>query len=196
MENDLTIKELARYYRNEPVATNKAIMQFLRDSRPDTIVFGARAVNARLPEWLERETQDWDILSRKDAKDMAVRLEKVLDKRYGGDFFIVDPAKHEGTFKVRSRVTRLGVADISPREGRVDFDVIKGINYTSLEFQEKEAKRILEDPEFTYRHGKDRDTLQRIQVFRSTKGKRRASGRGRSVYIDGSPEDTSMSRMR
>jgi orotate phosphoribosyltransferase-like protein len=86
----------------------------------------------------------------------------------------VEPAQHEGTFKVRSRVTGTGVADITLKDKNVDFDVIKGINYSTLDFQEGEAQRILDNPEFRFRHNKDRDTLQRIEVFKQAQKKRKS----------------------
>lgn len=169
MKNSLTTKELENYYKKESSETNRAIVQFLKESHPDTIVFGARAINVHLPEWLHKQTEDWDIMSSANAEEMATRLEKALDKHYGGDFFVVTPAKHKGTFKIRSRVTGQGVADISPYEDTIKFHNIKGINYSTLEFQEDSARKTLEDPESAYRHKKDQDTLQRIEVFRKTR---------------------------
>jgi hypothetical protein len=52
---------------------------------------------------LDKDTKDWDIVaSTTDSKTLAEKLERMLDKHYGGDFFGVEPAIHEGTFRIRS----------------------------------------------------------------------------------------------
>lgn len=192
----MTTEQLADYYRDEPDETNKAIIRFLRDSHPDTIVYGARAINAHLPKWLEKPTTDWDILTTKDAEKMARALEKKLDRRYGGDFFIVEPAQHPGTFKVKSRVTGQGVADITLKDEEVTFLTKEGINYTTLDYQEGVATEILDDPTQKFRHHKDQDTLRRIEVHRSTRPQKRRRRSRAPRYIDGSPVDTSVQHLR
>jgi len=165
-------KELEKYYRKEPESTEKAIKAFLRDSRnPDMVVFGGQAINAYLPDWLERDTKDWDILTEKNAKELASKLEAKLDKHYGGDYFGVEPAVHEGTYRIKSKITGEAVADISLKEKEISFKRMQGINYASLEFLENEAERITKDPESAYRHKKDNDTLQRIKVYKKLKKK-------------------------
>lgn len=187
-------KELEGYYRKEPKATERAIMSFLRDSRnPQMIVYGAKAVNAHLPDWLDKETGDWDIFSPADPKELAGKLEEKLDKRYGGNFFRVEPAIHPGTFRVKSNVTGQVVADVSLKDRTVSFTRIAGINYASLDWLEKEAKETLADPDDKFRWHKDRDTLQRIEVFKRTRRKKRAAS---DQYIDDSPVDTSMREVR
>lgn len=194
---ELTAKELEHYYRLEPDETKRAILRFLKDSHADAIVYGARAINARLPEWLEKPTTDWDILTTKDAAKVARNLEKKLDKRYGGDFFVVEPARHPGTFRIKSRVTGQGVADITLKDSAITFTAKDGINYTTLEYQEEIAKEILDDPTQKFRHQKDRDTLNRIKVFRTQSKKRgkRRDGRGGQRYWDGSSVDTSLQQL-
>ena len=168
-------KQLESYYRKGSVATDKAILQFLKDSRkddknPQMVVFGAQALNAYLPKWLDRATKDWDIfITEGDARIQAEKLEKKLDKRYGGDFFSVEPAIHESTFRVRSRVTGDVVADISLKDKTVAFNRIRGVDYAALEYLESEAERLLADPEKVFRRNKDKDTLQRIKIQRIAK---------------------------
>lgn len=197
MTDSYSEKELESYYRKEPESTEKAILAFLRDSRnPQMVVFGSQALNAHLPDWLDKETKDWDILSVGDVQKSAIKLESVLDKRYGRDFFSVEPAIHPGTFRIRSKVTGVVVADISLKDREIDFQRVKGVNYASLEWLEKEAKKVLANPEAAFRRAKDTDTLQRIRVYKRYKRKtgRQSSGSGR--YIDGSPVDTSMRGLR
>ena len=196
MTDSLSEKQLENYYRNEPEVTNKAIVAFLRDSRnPRMIVFGTKAVNAYLPSWLDKETKDWDIVSVEKAEEMAGKLERILDKRYGGDFFGVEPAIHPGTFRIRSKVTGVIVADISLKDRNIDFRRLKGVNYATLDWLENEAERLIANPEAKFRRSKDKDTLQRIRVHKRLKSQRRSS-RGGSRYIDGSTIDTSMRGLR
>ena len=160
------VQELEQYYRQDPKATDEAITGFLRDNTR-LIVFGARAINAHLPDWLDKDTQDWDILAESGAEAQAKRLERTLDEQYGGDYFVVEAAKHPGTFKVKSKITGNGVADITVRDKVVSFHTIDGINYVSLQHEADTAQRILSDSTQRFRHRKDRDTLQRIAVHRS-----------------------------
>ena len=185
---------LEGYYRKEPKATERAILAFLRDSRnPQMIVYGAKAVNAYLPAWLDKETGDWDIFSSADPKALAGKLEKMLDRHYGGDFFRVDPAIHPSTFRVKSNVTGRVVADVSLKDRTVSFRQIAGINYASLDWLENEAKRLIADPDTKFRRAKDKDTLQRIQVHRKAKRRQPVA---KERYIDDSPVDTSVRGVR
>ncbi len=172
---ELTDKDLARYYRNEPTATQEVVKMFLKEcgdevkgkgNPTDSIVYGTHALNAYMPSWLDRETKDWDILIKEDPEKAAKELERLLDKRYRGDFFSVTPAKHPGTFKIRSRVTGDEVADLTLNERTDEYNRIRGIAYVPLSVIEEDAKRILEDPDYGFRHKKDRDTLQRIKLYR------------------------------
>jgi len=188
--------KLESYYKREPEATEKAILAFLRDSRnPHMVVYGAKALNAHLPDWLDKETKDWDIFTAGSAEEMAGQLERKLDKRYGGDFFSVEPALHPGTFRIRSKVTGAIAADVSLKDKEVEFKRIEGINYATLDWLENEATRLVNDPETAFRRSKDRDTLQRIRVFRGHKRRKRTKSGG-DRYIDNSRVDTSMQGLR
>ncbi len=197
MTDTFSEKELENYYRREPDALKKAVMSFLRDSHnPQTIVFGSQALNAHFPDWLDKDTKDWDIVATTtDPKTLAEKLERMLDEHYGGDFFSVEPAIHEGTFRIRSKVTGVVVADVSLKDREIDFKRIKGVNYATLDWLEKETERLLADPETEFRRRKDRDNLQRIKVYKRYKKRAGRGGRG-GRYIDGSPVDTSMRRLR
>jgi len=194
MPDPYSEEELESYYRREPKATNKAILAFLRDSsNPQMIVFGTKAINAYLPDWLDKETKDWDVVSVGDSKKLADKLEGMLDRQYGNDFFSVESAIHPGTFRIRSKVTGVVVADISLKDRNIDFKRIKGVNYATLDWLEKEAERLIADPEAKFRRPKDTDTLRRIRVHRTHKKRQRSRS---SRYIDGSHVDTSMRGLR
>jgi hypothetical protein len=86
------------------------------------------------------------------------------------------------------------VADVSLKDREIDFKRIKGVNYASLDWLEGEAERLIADPEAEFRRAKDKDTLQRIKVFK--RYKKKTTGRSSNRYIDGSPVDTSMRGLR
>lgn len=165
-KNNDELKIVAHYYRQGIEPANKVIEKLLRDS--SMIVHGGKAINAYLPKWLDRATEDWDVFSE-DAEDKAQTLEMLLDERYGGDYFKVEPALHMGTYRVKSKVTGRVIADITFPERKIKFHKIKGINYASLEYHERKIERVLADPEIAFRHSKDRDALQRIRIYKLMK---------------------------
>ena len=71
------------------------------------VIYGARAINKQVPPHLRRPTTDFDIFSKTPKKD-AREVERALDRRFGGDFFFVEPAKHRGTWKVKAHATGEG----------------------------------------------------------------------------------------
>lgn len=150
---------------------------FNRDSAIDgtlrgreEVVYGARAMNVQLPGMLKRHTIDYDIYS-KSPKAKAKRLEKVLDGQSKGDYFYTKPAMHPGTWKVmdigfdnrKGTHDDFGVADFTKPERKIRFNVINGIRYARLSERAKDARRSLSDPEFIFRHEKDRKDLWRIK---------------------------------
>ena len=136
------------------------------------IIYGERALNARFPNYLDKQTKDYDVYSPTPKKD-AREAERALDKNFGGDYFYTTPAKHGGTYKVRSKVTGEGYADFTKKEGRVPYDKIRGKKYAKLSYIKKERKAILKDPESKYRHIKDRDAINRIRLYEKMKRKRK-----------------------
>lgn len=159
----MQLSKAEKYYRTGKGPANRLIKSKLRHS--DLVVHGGKAINAQLPSWLSKATEDWDILSV-NPEETARKLEGLLDERYGGDYFEVIPAKHEGTFRIINKVTRREVADITLPERRIGYRTINGINYATLEYHVKRIKEILRDPEVKFRHAKDRETLQRIKIHR------------------------------
>jgi len=166
--NDLSKAE--KYYREGRGPVDEIVEGELEDS--NMIVHGGRAINAQLPDWLDSATEDWDLFSD-DPKQTAKKLEKLLDKHYGGDFFKVIPAKHEGTFRIMNNVTLKGVADISLPERKIDYVTEDGVNYATLEHHVERIRITLTDPAKKFRWKKDRETLQRIEVFKRLQARRR-----------------------
>lgn len=134
------------------------------------IIHGERAVAVRVPPHLRRATRDYDVYSKTPEED-AIEAEKELDKEFGGDYFEVVPAEHEGTYKVKSKINEMGYADFTDPEERVHSEVIMGNKYVTLTYLKNRLKRILKDKEKEFRHAKDRDTLNRIRVYEAIRKK-------------------------
>jgi len=161
--NELELEQAKRYYKMGPEPIDSTIKEFLR-GKPKAIVHGARATNAQLPSHLDKHTDDWDIFVMGEAESAAKTLESLLDERYEGNYFEVKAAKHLGTFKVVSRVTKKEVADLTVPDRHIDFRTLNGINVASLDYHVRHIKETLQDPEAAFRHDKDKETLQRIRI--------------------------------
>lgn len=162
MKKQYTRAQLINYYKKQN-AYNKIIKQDAREDKD--VVYGTQALNAQIPSYLRRQTKDWDIFTR-GAKKEAKELETKLDSYYGGDYFYVKPAQHEGTYKVESYVTGNEVADYTDKPKGIKSVKKNNIKYVPLSWIENSAKTTLKDKASVYRHEKDRDTLQRIKAAR------------------------------
>jgi len=157
--------EKESYYRNKYIGMTQSTIKSTLMTDKDCVVYGARAINAQLPQHLQKQTNDWDIYDR-EARSLAYRIEKTLDNRYGGNYFEVKLAKHKGTFRVISRISGEVVADVTVNTTVVPYRVIGGIKYATLDFHVKRIKVILKDRNLKYRHAKDSEALQRINISR------------------------------
>lgn len=161
------IKELKRYYKRGIGPAEGIILKELKTD-PDMILHGNRAINKQLPEYLQIYTEDYDILSANPRVD-ARRIERLLDERYGGNYFKVELGKHPGTFKVRSKVTHRVVTDLTKLDVDVPTKEIDGIKVATLEHHLERIKITLKDPKKEFRWIKDRETRQRILLHKGKK---------------------------
>jgi len=162
-----SLKKVEYFHRNKK-RISKVI---LRKTGKKEIIYGARALNKQFPPFLDKPTQDFDIFSPTPKKD-AKQTEKALDKEFKGDFFYVEPAKHEGTYKVKSRINNEGYADYTKPEKKIPSRKIGKHRYVKLSYVKKHIKKTLKDPEAKYRHDKDRDALNRIRIYEKLKKKK------------------------
>lgn len=170
-----TLKQAESYYRKGAKPIDSVVRRAIVNQ--DEIVYGARAVNKRLPKHLDIYTEDWDIATTDDPASVAKKIEKKLDKRYGGNFFRVEPAKHAGTYKIKSNVTEKGVVDVTVVEPHtVPHEKIEGVNYATLDYQLMRIDASLDDPKSAFRHKKDLETRQRITIHRKKKSRKRSVG--------------------
>jgi len=151
-----------RIAKDEPVKTH------LRKTK--NIVYGARAMNQQLPLHLRRNTDDFDIYASK-PRNAARKMEKHLDKHYGGDYYFVRPAIHPGTFKVIDKgmdnkpntKDDYPIADYTKPNRKIRFMEKDRIRYARLSERRKDIKTSLRDKESAYRHQKDKADLQGIK---------------------------------
>jgi hypothetical protein len=172
----ISLKDAEKFYKKGLRPAHKVIKKYLK--RKKGIVHGSRAINAYLPSYLDKpltEWSDWDIFAENPRK-VAKEIEKRFDKRYGGNYFVVKPGKHKGTYKIICRVTGKEIADVTVPDREIPHRRIRGINYATLDYHVKKIKEILANPEAKYRWKKDKETLQRIKIFlKKHKSKRRRS---------------------
>jgi len=163
----MTVEELRNYYLKVSDGEKDRIVRRLLGGEHSRVVYGARSVNVRLPEYLRGPTEDWDIYCH-DAKETAHKLEQMLDQEFGGDYFEVKPAKHSNTFRVFSKVTNNVVADITLPDKTITYQYLEGVGYATLDEQVDNIKKILTESEYRFRWTRDREMLQRIKLYRET----------------------------
>lgn len=166
----LTLKEKEKFFKNRK-KVEKVILSVVK--KEGLIIFGQRSVNKRLPKHLDVHTQDYDIFTKGNPKKVAIKIERKLDKKFGGNFFVSKPAIHPGTHKVKTVIGDREVADISKKPDKIKTFKRKGVSYARLSFQKGKIKQSLADPKSKFRHAKDRETRTRIKIFEGKKPTRR-----------------------
>lgn len=161
------VEHFHRYRKNIP----KII---LSKTQGHEVIYGARALNKQLPSFLDKPTQDFDIFSPTPKKD-AKEVERALDKKFKGDYFYVEPAKHKGTWKVKSNIDKEGYVDYTKVKEKIPSRKIGKHRYVKLIWVKKHIKKTLKNPEAKYRWDKDKDALNRIKVYERLKKAKRQS---------------------
>lgn len=134
------------------------------------IIYGEHALKARFPNYLERHTQDYDVYSPTPLRD-ARQAEHALDKNFRGNFFYTKKAQHPGTYKVVAYANEEGYADFTKKPRNVPHENIRGHNYVNLNIEMQHRKKSLRDPEYSWRHAKDRDALNRMKIYLKEHGR-------------------------
>lgn len=130
----------------------------------DETIYGARALNVRLPSHLDRHTKDVDVFTSTPHKE-AKEAEKALDTMMGFDAFYVIPAEHEDTVKVKAHATDETYADYTLVPKGLKREKIGNFFYPTINTIKTSLKKTLADPQASYRHAKDRDALNRINIM-------------------------------
>jgi len=166
MGNNNISKARSFYERRE--AVRQVVLERLRRSK--NVLTGSRALNRNLPYYLKKKLiKDYDVLVRNGISPMkaAVRMEKALDERFGGDYFSVTEGKYPEVRKVISNITKDEVVDFVPMPKpkpkiRKSYD---GVRHAGLKYLKGRFKAALADPTQEFRHKKDAESLKRIEVY-------------------------------
>lgn len=164
---ELTLSQKERFFKNQNKVGN-VILKHIKKN--ELVLFGQKAVNQQLPKDLRKETQDYDVFSQTPKKS-AKRIERKLDKKFKGDFFLVRKAIHGGTYKVIAKVGDKGVVDVGKPKRKVPTIKRKGIKVATLQFQLRQIRKSLADPRSKFRHAKDREVRSRIKIAQQRKKK-------------------------
>lgn len=157
---ELTLEQKERFFKNQE-KVGEVIINHVK--KRGLILFGQKATNRQLPKDLRKDTQDYDIFSPTPEKS-AKRIERKLDRKFKGNFFVVKKAIHGGTYKVKSRVGDKGIVDVGKPERKVPTITKKGVKLATLKFQLQQIKKSLADKKFSFRHAKDREVRSRIKI--------------------------------
>jgi len=176
---ELTLKQKEKFFRNQK-KVGKVIINHVK--KRGLILFGQKATNRQLPKDLRKDTQDYDIFSATPKKS-AKRIERKLDRKLKGNFFLVREAKHGGTYKVISRVGDKGVVDVGKPSRKVPTVKRKGVKLATLEFQKQQIRKSLADKDSKFRHAKDKEVRSRIKIAEQRKKVRRKPSRKRSKSV-------------
>lgn len=156
----LSYSQKLKYYKNPELAEGILKTEL---AKKRLIVYGARASNIQNPAYLRRNTEDYDILTKKPQKT-AEELARKLNREYGGEYFKVEPAQHKGTYKVKSNVTGKTIADFTRAYRHPKVKEIGGIRYASSESIKRAISKLLKNPLAEFRKEKDLETLQRLKL--------------------------------
>lgn len=156
---NLTQKQILEFYRKRKQIPGVV----LKVTNKHETIYGARSVNKQIKPVLRTHTQDFDIYTQTPRKD-AKELERALERKFKGNQFKVEKAKHPGTIKVKSNVTSKTIADYTKEVNKVSRKKIGRHYYVPLSEIKKSIKKTLQDPTSKYRHSKDKATLTRIRV--------------------------------
>ena len=156
--------EKEKIFKRNKNLVNRFTRNFLAKNKIG-IVHGTRATNVQLPRDLKRKTTDWDVFVKK-PRLRAEQLEKVLDKRFGGDFFRIKKGTASPeikVWKVKSNVTDETLIDFASTNRKVKSISKRGVRFATLKDQQMIAERNIKKPGLKFRRAKDKDLLNRIK---------------------------------
>lgn len=152
------------------LTTNRFILNQVKQNK--STIYGAQSIKKQIGIF-GRPTSDFDILS-KQPKKSARQLEKTLDKASGADIYFTKPAIHPGTYKVKHKgadmkkntADDIEIADFTKPTRKFKTVNIEGIKYVRLSEVIKDKRKSLADQEFSFRHAKDKEDIERIKMAR------------------------------
>ena len=174
----LTLKQKEQYLRDRS-KVKQVILETLRNEKAfKPKVYGAKADNKKPFKHLKEHTMDYDIATKQDPRRLARVIERNLDKKFKGNYFELQRTQYPGGYKIVSRVSQKGVADVTPHlKEKMRTIRRNGVNYATLEFQKRRIKASLSRKQDEYRLKKDKFTKLRIKLAEKKKKVRKVSKR-------------------
>ena len=149
------------------VLQNKRLVEQIilaRAAEKDEVIYGARAINAQVPDYLEKHTEDYDVYSKYPSK-AAKGTAKELNDRFGDKIFYAKKGKNETTWKVKSKIDKSTVVDYTRPTKTIPTVNKMGVRYASIEHLKKKIKSQIRSPDKKFRRLKDKSALTRINAF-------------------------------
>jgi len=162
-----------KFFKRNEKLVNRFVRGFLAKNKVG-VVHGTRATNAQLPRFLKKDTRDWDVFVKK-PKVRANQVERLLDKRFRGDFFVVKKGKGSpgvNVFKVNSTVTGENFVDLANFNRKVPSVSKRGVRFATLKDQVKVARKNVKNPELKFRREKDLSLIKRVRKFEKIRRKK------------------------
>lgn len=146
------------------VNNEQLVRQIILDKaqKKEQIIHGARAINRQLPTYLRKETEDYDVLTRK-PKQSAEELVEELNKRVGKNEFRIEKAQHKGTFKIKDSSGKT-IADYTQLKKVPKTVTSWGNKFYNLSSIKKNIQKRLHNPTKEFRKEKDMNALGRINI--------------------------------
>jgi len=132
--------------------------------KKEQIIYGARALNTQLPVYLQKETEDYDILTKKPKKS-ATELVNALKQHSNGEIEVVK-AKHPGTYKVK--IKGKTVVDYTQLRKQPKTKNILANKYLDLKTIKRSTQKLAKKKEAEFRREKDISTLENIKRYEMT----------------------------
>lgn len=160
-----------KFFKRNVRVIDRVVRNFLAKNKVG-IIHGSRAANVQLPKNLNVQTRDFDVFVRNPEK-RAAQVEKILDRRFRGDFFSVKRGATEKlrVNKVISNVTGKSHVDFSVRDRVIPTVSKRGLKFATLKDQVARAKQNIQDPSKEFRREKDISLIRRARQFNKKGGK-------------------------
>jgi hypothetical protein len=155
IKNIAKILEEDKEYLVRPIILDKA-------QKEKQIIYGARAINIQLPKYLEKETKDYDILTKK-PKRTAKEVITELNRRVGREEFKLVKAKHKGTYKIKDSKGKT-VVDYTQLKTKPKSKKVWGNQYYDIKSIKRNVSRLVKKSDTEYRRDKDLETLKKIKL--------------------------------
>ena len=165
----LSDKEIEKVLRKKNVLRSAIDKQ---EKRSDMILHGSRAVNIHLPKRLEKKPElDFDYFSD-DPKENLKKIEDYAEDSMNIDAYGLEESEdHEGTWKLRNKATGKSPIQITKKERKIPYKIIKGRRVVTKAYIRAKGKQVLDDPDSEFRHIQEELVLAKLRIANKKKKK-------------------------